>query len=49
VLKENTREHIILIISLYKHGVEVFGDFQNFFADLQKYNSGNRFFDNVLL
>lgn len=38
VLKENTREHIILIISLYKHGVEVFGDVQNFESWLSKKN-----------
>ncbi len=30
VLKENTKEHIILILSLYKHGFEVFGSIENF-------------------
>jgi len=30
VLKGNIKEHIVLIISLYKHGIEVFGDTNNF-------------------
>lgn len=30
VLKENTKEHIILILSLYKHGIDVFGDVDRF-------------------
>lgn len=30
VLKGNVREHIILILSLYKHGIEVFGDIADF-------------------
>lgn len=30
VLKENTKEHVISLISLYKHGIEVFGDKERF-------------------
>ncbi|MCX2475724.1 MbcA/ParS/Xre antitoxin family protein [Pedobacter sp. MC2016-05] len=30
ILKGNIKEHIVLIISLYKHGIEVFGDTDNF-------------------
>ncbi len=30
VLKDNLKEHIVSIISLYKHGIEVFGDKENF-------------------
>ena len=30
ILKGNIKEHIVLIISLYKHGIEVFGDTANF-------------------
>ncbi|ADQ16483.1 antitoxin Xre/MbcA/ParS toxin-binding domain-containing protein [Leadbetterella byssophila] len=30
VLKDNIKEHIILILSLYKHGIEVFGSVENF-------------------
>lgn len=29
-LKENLREHMIMILSLYKHGTEVFGNIANF-------------------
>lgn len=38
VLKDTTKEHIILIISLYKHGAEVFGGVQEFEAWLSKKN-----------
>ncbi|MCO5230184.1 MAG: MbcA/ParS/Xre antitoxin family protein [Chitinophagales bacterium] len=30
VLKDNTKEHIVLLISLYKHGIEVFDSIENF-------------------
>lgn len=30
ILKDNIKEHIILILSLYKHGVEVFDNVANF-------------------
>ncbi len=30
VLKENLKEHVVSIIALYKHGIEVFGDKENF-------------------
>lgn len=30
VLKDATKEHVILILSLYKHGEEVFGSFKEF-------------------
>jgi uncharacterized protein (DUF2384 family) len=30
VLKDNIKEHIILILSLYKHGIEVFGNVEDF-------------------
>lgn len=30
VLKDNIKEHIILILSLYKHGIEVFGNVKDF-------------------
>jgi len=30
VLRENTQEHIVVLISLFKHGVEVFGTQENF-------------------
>ncbi len=29
-LKDNTQEHVIMLISLYKHGVDVFGNNENF-------------------
>ena len=29
-LKDNTKEHIVLLISLYKHGIEVFDSIENF-------------------
>jgi len=29
-LKENLQEHVILLISLYKHGIEVFGEVEDF-------------------
>ncbi len=29
-LKDNTREHILLLLALYKHGAEVFGNNENF-------------------
>lgn len=38
VLKENTKEHIILILSLYKHGKEVFDTTENFEQWLSKKN-----------
>lgn len=38
VLKENTKEHIILILSLYKHGFEVFDSIENFENWLSKKN-----------
>src|SRR5690606_12278807 len=30
ILKDNIKEHIILILSLYKHGEDVFGSIANF-------------------
>ncbi len=45
ILKENLQEHIVLLISLFKHGIEVFGDAdafnrwldsENFFLDGEK-------------
>lgn len=30
ILKENTKEHILSLIALYKHGMEVFGNKENF-------------------
>lgn len=39
ILKENTKEHIILILSLYKHGSEVFENIQNFELWLSKENA----------
>lgn len=38
VLKDNIKEHIILILSLYKHGTEVFDDVMNFELWLSKKN-----------
>ena len=38
ILKGTVREHIILILSLYKHGVEVFGSIQKFEAWLSMPN-----------
>jgi len=38
VLKDNTKEHIILILSLYKHGIEVFDTSENFEKWLSKKN-----------
>lgn len=44
-LKENLQEHVVLLISLFKHGVEIFGDTStfhkwletdNFFLDKEK-------------
>jgi len=29
-LKDNTKEHIVLLISLYKHGIDVFDSIENF-------------------
>lgn len=31
VLKENTQEHVIMLISLFKHGIEVFDTQENFY------------------
>lgn len=31
-LKENTKEHLLSLISLYKHGIEVFGNKESFEA-----------------
>jgi len=30
ILKENLQEQVVLLISLYKHGIEVFGDVEDF-------------------
>lgn len=38
VLKDNIKEHIILILSLYKHGLEVFENVENFEIWLAKKN-----------
>lgn len=40
--KENLKEHIVLILSLYKHGVDVFENKENFDRWL---NTNNVFFD----
>lgn len=37
-LKENLKEHIILLISLFKHGSEVFGSMDHFHRWLEKEN-----------
>lgn len=37
-LKENLREHIIMILSLYKHGAEVFGNTPDFETWLSQKN-----------
>ena len=29
-LKDNTQEHVVMLISLYKHGIDVFGNAENF-------------------
>ena len=42
VYKENFKEHVVLLLSLYKFGEEVFGSFLNFDKWL---NSQNVFFD----
>jgi uncharacterized protein (DUF2384 family) len=39
VLKENIKEHIILILSLYKHGIAVFGQVEKFEEWLSKQNA----------
>ncbi|WP_312716986.1 antitoxin Xre/MbcA/ParS toxin-binding domain-containing protein [Sphingobacterium multivorum] len=38
ILKDNIKDHIILILSLYKHGIEVFGHVENFEAWLSEKN-----------
>lgn len=38
VLKDTIKEHIILILSLYKHGIEVFDNVENFELWLSKKN-----------
>lgn len=43
-LKDNTKEHIIMILSLYKHGTEVFGNVSLFEEWLSK---ANYFLDNT--
>ena len=30
VLKENTQEHLVLLISLFKHGIDIFGSKEDF-------------------
>ncbi|MBW7890883.1 MAG: DUF2384 domain-containing protein [Chitinophagaceae bacterium] len=42
-LKENLREHIIMVLSLYRHGTEVFGNVPDFEAWL---SAKNVFLDN---
>jgi uncharacterized protein (DUF2384 family) len=37
-LKENLQEQIVLLISLFKHGQEVFGSIDDFYAWLSKEN-----------
>ena len=44
VLKDNVKEHLVLIISLYKHGTDVFESKENFDKWLQ---TKNRFLDNI--
>ena len=44
-LKENLKEHLILLISLYDHGKKVFDTTKNFETWL---NSANFYFDNKL-
>lgn len=44
ILKENIKEHIVLILSLYKHGGDVFGDVRDFEKWL---TSKNLFLDNI--
>lgn len=43
VLKENTQEHVVLLLSLFKHGNEVFGSKDDFYNWL---NKKNYFLDN---
>lgn len=38
VLKDNVKEHVILILSLYKHGIEVFDTVEKFEVWLSKEN-----------
>lgn len=44
ILKENIKEHIVLILSLYKHGITVFEDVKGFEEWL---SSKNPFLDNM--
>jgi len=43
ILKENTQEHLVLLLSLFKHGIEVFGSKDNFYKWL---NTENFYLDN---
>ena len=43
VLKENTQEHLVLLLSLFKHGIEIFGSKEDFYIWL---NTENFFLDN---
>lgn len=43
VLKENTQEHLVLLLSLFKHGIEVFSSKEDFYTWL---NTENFFLDN---
>ena len=43
-IKENIKEHILLLLSLFKHGIEVFGSIENF---NQWLNSENFYFDGL--
>ena len=40
--KDNIKEQVILLLSLFKHGIEIFGSNEDFYAWL---NTGNFFFD----
>ena len=44
-LKENIKEQVVLLLSLFKHGVEVFGNQENFYTWLR---TANYFLDNDL-
>ena len=44
-LKENTQEHVVLLLSLFKHGIDVFGTKEDFIVWL---NTENFFLDKNL-
>ncbi|MCR9013711.1 antitoxin Xre/MbcA/ParS toxin-binding domain-containing protein [Aquiflexum gelatinilyticum] len=43
-LKESLKEHLVLLLSLYQHGIDVFGNAENFDKWL---DTKNYFFDNL--